>query len=105
MEDKYLICASIADIPEIECKALVDFYYSTHGDEWTKGFSGDSVGNKSRLTGNQACNWLGIVCDTAAPKHVIEITLNSNNLSGELPITLANLEKMQTFALIGNDIR
>jgi hypothetical protein len=99
------VCNRVTDISKAECKALVDLYYSTNGDNWTKGFSGDIPTNKPRLTGSQACNWYGIACDTAIPKHIIETTLNSNNLSGELPLTLANLTKMQTFALIDNKIQ
>ncbi|MDR2415905.1 MAG: hypothetical protein LBD75_04835 [Candidatus Peribacteria bacterium] len=36
LTDKYLMCASITDIPERECTALVDFYYATNGDTWIK---------------------------------------------------------------------
>jgi hypothetical protein len=53
----------VNDIPEIECKALVDFYYSTNGDGWTKGFSGwagetEQIG---WLTGDKAGKWRGMV--------------------------------------------
>ncbi|MDR0607322.1 MAG: hypothetical protein LBG52_03000 [Candidatus Peribacteria bacterium] len=34
------VCDRITDIPKSECEALVDFYDSTNGDGWTKGYSG-----------------------------------------------------------------
>jgi hypothetical protein len=34
------VCDRVTDIPKAECKALVDFYYSTNGDGWTKGYAG-----------------------------------------------------------------
>ncbi|MDR0607331.1 MAG: hypothetical protein LBG52_03050 [Candidatus Peribacteria bacterium] len=39
-DNDYTPCESITDIPLLECEALVDFYYSTNGNEWTKGSSG-----------------------------------------------------------------
>jgi hypothetical protein len=42
---KERICGKITDIPQDECNALVDFYDSTNGDGWTRGFSGDNASN------------------------------------------------------------
>jgi hypothetical protein len=47
---------------------------------------------------------LGISCSPSLPQHVIELVLNSNNLSGTLPVTLARLDNMENFSLISNNI-
>jgi hypothetical protein len=75
---KEIICDRITDIPNSECKALVDFYYSTNGDGWVKGFSGDIVANKPRLTGSLACDWYGLDCQLS---HISQLALTTNNLS------------------------
>jgi hypothetical protein len=50
------VCNRVTDISKAECKALVDFYYSTNGDGWTKGYSGRAgeAGQIGRLTGTKA---------------------------------------------------
>jgi hypothetical protein len=60
LANDYTPCDAVTDIPRVECEALVDFYYSTNGNEWTNG-AGGAV-SQPWLTGNQACNWYGLYC-------------------------------------------
>jgi hypothetical protein len=98
------VCNRVTDISKAECKALVDLYYSTNGDNWTKGFSGDIPTNKPRLVGSQACNWFGITCPSSVPKYVTRLELNTNNLSGTLPSSLAVLSGLTTFSVSSNNL-
>jgi hypothetical protein len=100
----YAPCDIVNDIPRVECEALVDFYYSTSGDGWTKGFSGDIVANKPWLTGSLACNWRGITCNTS-PEYIRAISLSTNNLSGVLNSSLSNLSGMIAFVIDQNNIK
>jgi hypothetical protein len=51
-------CATVTEIPQSECEALVAFYTSADGDNWR---------NKTGwLQTNTPCSWFGITCDTRA---------------------------------------
>ena len=50
-------CAA-TDIPQVECEALVELYFSTIGAKWTNTLAG----NKKRLANNSACSRYGVSC-------------------------------------------
>jgi hypothetical protein len=103
LANDYTPCDVVTDIPRVECEALVDFYYSTNGDGWTKGFSGDIPSNKPWLTGNQACNWRGLTCN-ASPKYVTAIRLSNHNLSGNLNSSLFALSGLTSLDVSVNNL-
>lgn len=76
-----------------ECNALVDLYTSTSGASWTTG--------TNWITSSTPCGWYGITC---ASGHVTGIDLHSNNLSGSLPSTIANLSSLIILILYDNHI-
>ncbi|MDR0860578.1 MAG: hypothetical protein LBO09_06480 [Candidatus Peribacteria bacterium] len=98
------ICNRITDIPKAECKALVDFYYSTNGDGWTNGSGGAST--RPWLTGSTACNRYGLTCAGTAPnKYVSKIVLGNNNLSGVLNPSLSVLNGLGSLDIYTNQIK
>jgi hypothetical protein len=103
-----IICDRVTDIPKAECEALVDFYDSTNGDDWTKGFSGrvgeaGEAGRVWRLTGDQVCGRrYGVYCKG---NYVKQIRFNDNNLSGTLPHSLAALTRLEDFWVGKNTLK
>ncbi len=93
-----LDCASVAQVPALECQALVDLYTATDGTQW--------ISQTNWLTASSnatPCDWYGVQCDNG---HVTELVLASNQLSGTLPLTLGNLSgltrlRLEQNALIG----
>jgi hypothetical protein len=81
-------------------KALLALYDATGGDNWhdsTKWFTNQPLGE-----------WFG-VRDYTDPnvdssRHVKGIVLRENNLTGEIPTELGNLDSMQTLDLSGNSL-
>lgn len=80
--------SSHAAIPASERNALLALYTGTNGSAWFNktGWNG--------LAGTE-CNWFGIYCDNTH-SHVTVISLDDNNLSGELP-ALADLVVLNQF--------
>ena len=50
-------CADVTQIPQVECEALVTFYYATGGDAWFN--KGDW------LVTNTPCEWFGVTVPSA----------------------------------------
>jgi len=87
-------CASVTEIPTIECLALVALYNSADGAHWyqyTNWFVPD------RPIGG----WYGIRVNEG---HVMEVVLPNNNLVGTIPPELGNLSGMETLNLAGNNL-
>ncbi|KAJ7566707.1 hypothetical protein O6H91_02G115100 [Diphasiastrum complanatum] len=59
------------------------------------------VGSAWNTTGADPCTWKGIYCD-AMGEHVINITLELENLRGEVPASLANLTSLVKIDLANN---
>ncbi|MEP7291530.1 MAG: tandem-95 repeat protein, partial [Chloroflexota bacterium] len=76
-------CAQQAQITQGECNALVNFYNTTNGANWTN-HSGWNVTNTP-------CSWYGIGCSQG---HVERIALNNNNLNGQLPALPAFVQEV-----------
>ena len=86
-------CASVTEIPQSECEALVALYNGANGPGWT---------NKSGwLVTNKPCSWFGIECVVG---HVTKINLNSDQLSGAIPPQLGNLANLQWLVLGYNQL-
>ena len=96
------VCSKITDIPRDECEALVDFYYSTNGDEWING-SGGAI-TQPRLTGSLVCSrWYGVTCG-GTPRQVVRIRIPDNNLKGTLNSSLSVLTGMTEFRVFSNQL-
>ncbi|MEO1436909.1 MAG: S8 family serine peptidase, partial [Bacteroidota bacterium] len=77
--------------------ALVDFYIATNGPGWDL--------DNNWLTADSVDDWLGItVSDIQGTDRVTAINIQGNNLQGELPQSLGNLEFLSTLNLFGNQI-
>jgi Leucine-rich repeat (LRR) protein len=82
------ITCAYADIPETERQVLIDLYNSTNGDNWDDktGWLGE-VGTE--------CNWFGVSCNRE-DTHVVSMHfgVHGNNLSGEIPQSISNLNQL-----------
>ena len=81
----------IAQVSPFEKEALLDLYSSTNGDAW----------NTSWDLKTPVKDWSGV---TVEDNKVIGIKMFFNNLEGELPATLGNLEYLQTLELSFNKL-
>jgi hypothetical protein len=92
---------SASDVPPGERRVLMELYASTRGDAWT-----DRSGWGST---ESVCQWRGVWCDfldgDATQPVVAGLSLDLNNLDGELPSTLAELKHLQRLSVIGNKLR
>jgi len=72
-------------MPESERQALIDFYNSTDGVNWS---------NKANWLGENGteCSWYGIVCNKY--KRTIAIRLEQNNLNGEIQESFSDLQDL-----------
>ena len=71
--------------------ALHELYQKTNGEQWTKTWDLDSP----------IATWQGV---TVKDGHVVALDLSSNNLEGELPMTLVNLRHLKKLNLSGNKL-
>ncbi len=67
-------CASVTDVSQSECQALVDIYDSMGGEDWT-----NQLGWK---TSSAVCTWEQVFCDGS--NHITEVYLETNNLTGPI---------------------
>ena len=74
------VCASVTDVPELECDALVALYNSTNGPGW--------LYRTNWLVATAVDDWYGV---TVTDGHVTTLALIKNDLSGWLPGELVNL--------------
>jgi hypothetical protein len=89
------------DVPPDERRVLMELYASTGGDGWSNRAGWGSS--------KPVCEWYGVWCDftdgDAARPVVAGISLDLNNLTGELPQTLAELGHLQSLRVSGNKLR
>ena len=86
-------CASVTEIPQIECEALVALYNSANGGSW--------VDNDGWLHTDTPCSWHGVWCTGG---HVAGLELGGNRLSGTIPPELGDLSNLEGLWLEVNQL-
>ncbi len=86
-------CTTVTDVPQIECEALVAIYSSTNGAGW--------IENANWLTGTEVYNWNGVV---VLSNHVSALFLEFNQLNGNIPSEIGNLQQVQDLYLYSNQL-
>ena len=74
-----------------EKQALIDFYNSASGDDWSNSWN----------LNDEPKNWYGI---TLRDNHVVAINLHKNNLQGVIPSTIKDLNHLEILNLAFNKI-
>ena len=84
-----------AETPQVTDKeALVALYHATNGDNWSS--------NRNWLSDAPLGEWYGIEAD--ANGRVLALYLDGNQLTGDIPPELANLNQLQTLSLEANQL-
>ncbi len=90
---------AFSQVSPTEREALIDLYHATDGDDWHRndGWLGEP---------GSECDWHGMNClgEAADDAHVFSLNLSDNGLSGELPDTLAGLDRLRVIQLDHNGI-
>ena len=86
-------CESVSAIPVSECEALVAFYNSTNGPNWTD--------HTNWLENNQPSTWYGVYVENG---HVVVIDFLANRLSGSIPAEIGNLPNLEYLCLFHNQL-
>jgi Leucine-rich repeat (LRR) protein len=73
---------------------LVDLFNSTNGSGWAS--------NKGWMSSNSVCTWQYVRCDEA--NSIVELTLETNQLSGTIPSSLGQLTNLRSFDLYNNKL-
>lgn len=84
------VAASVDACPDH--KAMMDFFTSTHGPDWSN--------NDGWGTDSDCCTWAGVMCTGG---RVTNLLMDTNNLGGMLPETIADLSALETASLGFND--
>ncbi len=84
-------------VSESQKQALLDFYTSTNGDNWT-----NTVANNALWDVNTpVCDWYGVI---VVDGKVTQLNLENNNLSGSIPVAIGDLETLILFNVKGNTL-
>ncbi len=86
-------CATVSEIPQAECEALVALYNATGGEQWTS--------KTDWLTTNTPCTWFGVQCSGG---HVEGLEIYANNLTGAVPAEIAQLSNLKKCWLSRNKL-
>ncbi|MCP4220554.1 MAG: S8 family serine peptidase [bacterium] len=87
-------------LPIVEREALIALYNSTGGDNWTSKLDWKKGDGEFNDPGTEAL-WEGVVIND---NRVTEIHLPENNLTGSLPVQLANIGLLDWLELSGNNL-
>ena len=86
-------CGDVSQIPATECNALVTLFNATSSNSWT---------NKSGwLATTTPCTWYGVTCSGG---QVTQLRLQSNGLTGTLPVDLQDLTMLNWLELQYNSL-
>ncbi len=85
-------CSTQAEIPAVECSALVALYNSTDGAHWT---------NNTGWLSDTPSSWFGV---TTSGGYVTWIELANNHLAGTIPVEVASLAHVQVLDLSSNQL-
>src|ERR1051326_3059572 len=89
------------DVPSGERRVLMELYASTSGDRWSNRSGWGSA--------NSACEWYGVRCEflggDATRPVVVGLSLDFNNLDGELPASIGDLGHLKLLGVAGNKLR
>ncbi|MBP7213126.1 MAG: leucine-rich repeat domain-containing protein, partial [Anaerolineaceae bacterium] len=91
-DQDFFDCATVTDVPQIECEALVALYDSTNGSGWTN--------NTNWLQSTTVSNWHGVTVGSG----VIYLNLFANQLNGSIPAALGNLSNLELLTLGFNQL-
>ncbi len=83
----------MTEIPPAECQVLADLYDSTGGDGW--------FDNSNWLVSSAPSTWYGVTVESG---HVTQLLLNGNNLTGSLTPALGNLTSLAYLSLEYNNL-
>ena len=98
-----LLAGASATTPASEVAALRDFYGALGGDGWLDSHHWNST--RDPCSGSEL--WYGITCSDASSSgatHVVGIALESNQLDGTLPASLADLPRLRALDLGSNQV-
>ena len=82
-------CATVSQIPLVECNALGTLYSTTNGSNW-------SNTNGWLATDTPCTDWYGVTCSGG---HVTQLRLGGNNLVGSIPHDLHHLSTLTVLDL------
>ena len=93
---------TVLGIPVFECSVLVELYEATDGANWDTRTGWEQIDNELPPgTPTLVTNWHGV---TVQGGRVTELSLFSNNLSGEIPPSIGNLTNLGELALASNSL-
>jgi hypothetical protein len=94
--DEAILAAAETDTSSVERSALIEFYVSTKGREWTvsTGWLDPNVDH---------CDWHGVHCNSN--DRTVRLELPSNSLSGTLNTRIADLVHLEVLELHDNGIQ
>lgn len=89
------------DVPSGERRVLTELYASTGGDRWSNRSGWGSA--------KSVCEWYGVRCEfpggDATRPVVAGLSLDFNNLDGELPAAVGDLAHLKSLSVAGNKLR
>ena len=86
-------CASVTEVPQTECEALVALYNGAGGPNWRT--------QTNWLVTLTPSNWYGV---SVSGSHVISLNLYDNQLAGTIPVEIGGLTSLQTLNLSYNQL-
>jgi len=96
--DEAMLAAAATDTSMPERSALIEFYFSSKGREWTvsTGWLDPSIDH---------CDWHGVECNDASGGKIVKLELPSNGLSGTMTPRIADLRRLEVLDVHNNDIK